>query len=137
MYEYKIATEAQGVAGLVNVNTLGTSVKQPVEPRGLDSFEYWSVYRTAAGGKEYGDGYPHTEWVFDAISQTQLTALLAYLGTAQSVTVYIRTRLPARTYANYKAIMHRPKLGEMSSAYKSRDNMWHDVTIRFTMLEAQ
>ena len=133
-YEYKIATIAQTVSGLKTIDLVGTSVKQPVEPQGL-FFESFSVYRTSASGVEYGDGYPQTEWKFDAISQPQLTGLLAYLGTAQSAAVYIRTRNTARTYANYKAIMHRPK--EMSAAFQSRDKMWHDVTFLFTMLEAQ
>jgi len=133
-YEYKIATLAQGIAGLKTIDTVGTSVKQPVEPQGL-FYEPFSVYRTSAGGMEYGDGYPRTEWRFDAISQPQLTGLLEYLGSAQSAQVYIRTRTQARTYANYKAIMHRPK--DMTPAFRSRDTMWHDVVIRFTMLELQ
>ena len=133
-YEYKLATIAQGIAGLKTIDLIGTSVKQPVEPQGL-FFESFSVYRTSASGIEYGDGYPTTEWKFDAISQAQLTGLLAYLGTAQSAAVYIRTRNAARTYANYKAVMHRPK--EMSAGFQSRDKMWHDVTFLFTMLEAQ
>lgn len=133
-YEYQIATLAQGVDGLKAIDLVGTNVKQPVEPQGL-FYEPFSVYRTSAGGMEYGDGYPRTEWRFDAISQPQLTGLLSYLGSAQSAQVYIRTRTQARTYANYKAIMHRPK--DMTPAFRSRDTMWHDVTFLFTMLEAQ
>lgn len=129
-YEYKIGTS---VALLKSVDTLGTNVKKPVEPQGL-AIEPFSVYRTAANGVEYGDGYPRTEWRFDAIGQAQLTGILAYLGSAQSATVYIRTRKADRSYGNYKAVMHRPKPDEMAPAFSS---MWHDVTIRFTMLEAQ
>ncbi len=134
--EYSIATIAQGVAGLKTIDLVGTSVKTPVEPMGLN-FEYFSVYRTSASGVEYGDGYPTTSWVFSAIEQAQLTGLLEYLGGAQSASVYIRTRRPDRTYADYKAVMHRPKADEMTAGYLGRDRMWHNVTIRFTMLELQ
>ena len=129
--EYSIATEAQGVVGFKVVTTLGTGDKADVE--GLAVEEY-SVYRVAADGKEYGDGYPRCEWRFSVIKQSQFTALLAYLGTAQSATVYIRTKKTTRAYANYKAIMHRPKPDEMAPAFTSN---WHDVVFRFTMLEVQ
>ncbi len=96
--------------------------------------EPWSVYRVAANGLEVGDGFPRCSWTFDAMSQTQLTKMLAYLGTAQSVELYIRTRKDDRTYKYYKCIMHRPKPDEMEPAFS---NMWHNITFNFTMLELQ
>ena len=137
-YSYKIATLAEGVEGLTNVETLGTCDKH-VAPRGLDEFEAFGVYRTSASGLEYGDGYPHTVWHFDAIQEPQLTALLAYLGaeTNQSAQVYITTRIADRTYKNYRAVMHRPKASEREPGNRTKYTVWHNVDVRFTMLEAQ
>ncbi len=114
IYDYKIAPLDQGVAGLANVATPGTSVKQPVEPRGLDAYEPLCI-----------------------IPQAQPTGPLAHLGTDQSAPAYIRTTNAARTCATYKVMMHHQKPDEMASAFKSRDTTRHVVTIRFTMLELQ
>ena len=137
MYDYMIATEAEGVAGLVNVYAVGTvtNTSDRVEPQGL-ALRPYSNYRVSASGKEYGDGFPFTVWTFGVIKQGQLDGLLAYLDGAQSANVYIKTRKDDRTYGTYKAIMHRPKIeeGEITPAYSGN---WHNVTIRFTMLEAQ
>ena len=134
-YSYEIGT---AVATLVRVQTLGSatlSENQRVEPRGRGIRPY-SVYTTVVNGLSYGDGFPYTQWEFDIIHNTQLEALLNYLSSAQSATVYIRTRKPDGTYAPYKAIMHRPKQedAQMTPAY---NNFWTDVTIQFTRLEEQ
>ena len=132
-YDYEIGTVAGGVAAMTNVEELTASCTR-VPPKGK-AVERFSVYRTAADGTVYGDGYPKTEWTFDVIEQAQLTVLLAFLGTAQSARVLIRTRDDDGTYAPYEAVMHRPTPRDtMQARYNAR---WGPVTIRFTMLEEQ
>jgi hypothetical protein len=124
-YSYEIGS---ALDAMTNVETLCG-----VPPRGL-AIEPFSVYRIAANGTEYGDGYPWTEWHFDVIEQDGLDALLAFLGSAQSASVYIRTRDAGGTYAYYAAVMHRPKRDEMEPRFLDR---WANVRIKFTMLEVQ
>lgn len=132
-YSYEIGTVAAGVAGMTNVESL-TSACTCVPPRGK-AVERFSVYRTAADGTVYGDGYPRTEWTFDVLPQAQLDALLAFLGTAQSARVLIRTTDDDGTYTPYEAVMHRPTPRDtMQARFSGR---WGPVTIRFTMLEEQ
>lgn len=131
-YAYKIGTVAAGVGAMTNVESLVPNTVCP-PPEGL-AVERFSVYREAANGIMYGDGYPRTSWRFRVIQQPQLDALLAYIGAAnQSATVLIATKGDDAAYTNYQAVMHRPKPGEdMTPAFSGN---WHDVTIRFTMLE--
>jgi hypothetical protein len=68
------------------------------------------------------------------MSKAYWTAMIAYLGTAQSASVFIKTRKDDATFATYSAVMHRPKLdGEVTWGLRS----WRDVTFRFTMLVLQ
>ena len=132
-YSYEIGTVAAGVAGMVNVEALTTKCVC-VPPRGK-AVERFSVYRTAADGTVYGDGYPKTEWAFDVVEQVQLDELLTFLGTAQSARVLIRTTDDDGTYTPYEAVMHRPTPRDtMQARFNGR---WGPVTIRFTMLEEQ
>jgi hypothetical protein len=132
-YSYEIGTVAAGVAGMTNVESLTTTCKC-VPPRGK-AVERFSVYRTAADGTVYGDGYPKTEWTFDVIEQAQLDKLLEFVGSAQSARVLIRTRDDDGTYTPYEAVMHRPTPRDtMQARFNGR---WGPVTIRFTMLEEQ
>lgn len=132
-YSYAIGTS---VVGCTNVESLDTTLAQKgkcVAPRGL-YVEPWSVYRIAANGLEVGDGFPRCTWHFDAIHNDQKKKMDAYLGTAQSAEVYIRTTKNDRTYGYYKCIMHRPKPDQLEPAFNS---MWHNVDYNFTMLELQ
>ena len=131
-YSYEIGTVAAGVAAMTNVEELTASCKC-VPPQGK-AVERFSVYRTAADGTIYGDGYPKTEWTFDVIEQAQLTVLLAFLGTAQSARVLIRTTNDAGTYVPYEAVMHRPKPRD---TMQPRFNDRWSCTIGFSMLEEQ
>lgn len=133
-YSYEIGTTPEN---RVNVKTLGSSTLthdwQRAEPYGM-TYNQFTVFRQAASGKEYGDGFPATTWKFDWIHPDQLDALLNYIGDGnQSATVHIKTRLVDGTYDTFEAIMHRPK-NEEEGEYSS--GRWHDVLIRFTCLVA-
>lgn len=125
--DYKIGTT---VGNVVYVEELVLS--EVCNPPGGSVVEPFAVYREAASGLEYGDGYPHCTWTFQRLSKAMMTALLAYLGTAQSAAVVINTRKSDYTFGLYTAVMHRPKLNdEMRWELRS----WRDVEFRFTMLE--
>ena len=131
-YDYEIGASMATLTNVKNLSNLRGHER--VEPRGL-AVEPYSVYHTSASGLAYGDGFPRTKWTFDLIYQEQLDALLDYLNGNQSAVVYIKTRKDDRTYAYYRAVMHRPIVGdEMTPLY---DNRWGPVEIRFTMLEEQ
>lgn len=130
-YKYEIGTS---IATLTNVEDITTKVLfEGLAPRGMAVRPY-SYYHVAASGREYGDGYPHTQWEFDAIPQDDKDTLNAYLNSGQSAEVYIRTRDEKGAYNIYKAIMHRPKQRDEG---EYEDGIWKRVIYRFTMLELQ
>ena len=129
-HDYMIGTS---VGTLAYVEELVVGQKCP--PPGGSVVKPYSVYRVAASGLEYGDGYPECEWKFPDCRKDLYNALMAYIGAGnQSVSLYIRTRKDDTNFANYKAVMHRPKLGDEAAWALG---YWADVTIRFTMLELQ
>lgn len=129
-HEYKIGTTA---GNMVYVEQLVAG--EICQPPGGSVVKPYSVYRVAVSGLEYGDGYPECEWRFAHCSKAMYTALTAYVGAGnQSASVYIKTRKDDTTFATYKAVMHRPKLGDEAAWALG---YWSDVTIRFTMLELQ
>jgi len=132
-YSYMIGTTMGNLKNVESLDATLAAKNACLPPKGL-YVEPYSVYRIAANGLEVGDGFPRCIWQFDAMHQNQLDDLLAYVPSAQSAVVYIRTRKDDRTYKYYKAIMHRPKPDEMQPGFS---NMWHDVTFNFTMLELQ
>ena len=110
---------------IVNVETLMSPPRSEYQP--------FSLFYTTGDGQELGDGHAKTTWVIDYMTEAQLTTLMAYFGTAQSVTIYIRTRSDTRAWVYRTGKMHRPKVPEdMTMAPLGAK----DVTIRFTQLEA-
>jgi hypothetical protein len=130
-YSYEIGLALDDMTNVEELDAGLMASGRCVPPSAL-AVQPWSIFRIAADGREYGDGFPTCRWVFNAIHQDQLDDLLAYLGGEQSASLYIRTRKIDRSYAYYSAVMHRPKENEITPAYS---DMWHDVTFRFTMLE--
>ena len=126
-HEYMIGT---AYANMKYVEEL--VVGEMCNPPGGSIVKPYAVYRNAASGQEYGDGFPNCEWVFQRMTVAYWNAMVAYLSGGQSAPVYIKTRTEAGTYQVYTAIMHRPKLkDEMTFGLRT----WRDVTFRFTMLE--
>ena len=124
--EYMIGTTEENmvlVYGLVSVKAA---------PPGGSAVEPYSLYRTASSGLKYGDGPATCKWVFATMTPAFFSAMMAYLGTAVSANVYIKTRKDDNTFSTYTAIMHRPILDETMSWKYGR---WHDVTFEFTNLE--
>ena len=88
-------------------------------------------------GQRSALGYPWTEWTWAnlILDSDQWGELMAFVGTAPSATVWIRTRTNQTSggeyvYANYQAIMHRP-------AGNSRpDYRFDNVSVKFTRLVA-
>ncbi|MCK9600756.1 MAG: hypothetical protein M0R06_17070, partial [Sphaerochaeta sp.] len=129
--EYKIGTT---VENMKYVESLVGTGNAPNGPKGM-AIQPWTLYRTAVSGRGYGDGYPNTEWNFTYLNTTMFAALMDYIGDGnQSAVVYIRTRNDEGTYANYKAIMHRPR-PRQDMVWDMRH--WSNVRVRFTHLELQ
>jgi len=101
-------------------------------PPGGSAVAPHSVYRTAANGKEYGDGFAACDWLFPSMTPAFFAAMMTYLGGDVSADVYIKTRKDDNTFDTYTAIMHRPVLNKTMTWVRGH---WHDVTFRFTNLE--
>jgi hypothetical protein len=133
VYEYKIATEAEGVEGLKNVEdelAVGLPPPHPVRPT------EWATTYEGMDGQQHGDGYPSQVWPWTYLSQAMYNVLRAYC-TGKSATVYIRTRKVdgSGDWANYKAIMvwptsTSPNMGVGGLAYRNFE-------LEFTFMEEQ
>lgn len=99
-------------------------------PPGGSSYHPYSIYRTAASGTEYGDGFGYVEWTFRIMSPAYRNALDAYLGGDQSGEVFIKSRKEDDTIGTFYCIMHRPKRDQGECEWNL--GAWHDVTYRFT-----
>lgn len=126
LYEYKIATEAAGVGGLTNVESLATPVPAP-----KSTFEEYLEQVQLGDGTVRGAGWMTATWHWDVLSQAQRNQLRTYCTGASEV-VYIRTRKndSSDAYANYKAVMIWPS--EEKTAGRRLD-----FTLRFQALELQ
>ena len=94
----------------------------------------------AGDGDPIALGAPWCEWTWASVPMAaadwEQLYTLSGIGSAVSVTLYIRTRTNIitaglYTYANYQAIMHRPE-GESVPPYRFRS-----VRIKFTKLVLQ
>jgi len=129
--EYKLGSSLDNMAYVESLVGTGNA---PNGPKGM-AIVPWTLYRTAVSGRTYGDGYPTTEWNFSFLPYSAFAALMEYIGDGnQSAPVYIRTRDDEGTYANYHAIMHRPR-PKQDMACEMRG--WRNVKIRFTHLVRQ
>lgn len=122
-YSYRIDTET------VDMDNLESLIS--VVPAGVH-FRYHSDVRPSGTGVGVGSGSPQCEWVFDYLSWADLYTMLNFLGTDESVSLYINTRRPDDTYKVYSAIMHRPRIPESATQVIGG---WRNVTFRFTHLE--
>jgi len=129
-HDYAIGASAEA---LVYVEELVANKVCP--PPGGSYVRPYAVYRQAASGLEYGDGYPECDWEWVDCRPYLYDALMTYIGAGnQSAPVYIQTRNEDRSFSIYKAVMHRPKTGEEGTWDL---NFWRNLKIRFTMLEIQ
>jgi len=128
-YGYKIGLT---YAGQVNVEDLLVSTHELVPPpRGM-SLESSSTVYTALDGHSYGDGYPICQWEFDFLSSAAFNVFLSLLGSEESVSVYITTRLQTHTtYQCYTAILHKPRIGDSCNWAPGG---WTDVLLKFSHL---
>jgi len=125
VYEYKIGLISEGIGAMVNVEWIAPA------PMGCN-YKPYSSYATTVSGQIAGDGFPVCDWIFDYITRDQLNALMEYLESKQSNTVYIQTRDDEGTFRLYTAIMYRPRAGDE----KTHEFLgWRDVKIHFTYLQ--
>lgn len=131
MQRAKIATQAQGVAGLQGICDVLDIGVDPVS-----TFqEYSEVVGNDLNGAPIEAGLPMASWQWDVMTQTDFQRLLNYVSSGTSAYVYIRTRnntgQSGVDAANYLAVMARP-------AYEGREGLiLRNVTVNFTALVAQ
>jgi hypothetical protein len=131
VYTYEIGAST---AAMSNVEDLLTNSKfDGIAPKGMAVRPY-AYYHEAASGLSYGDGYPYTEWRFDALGEADKNVLDGYLNGGQSRRLYIRTRDEDGSYTLYEAVMHRPK---QTNEARHETLLWRDLVYRFTMLVEQ
>jgi hypothetical protein len=128
---------------------IGTSVAalQYLRDRGIEAPDDWlfrpySVVRTDGTGLPKGYGFPTCAWVWEVLDQSSLNVFLAFFsadtdaGAEVTISTYTE-RGRGRTTTDYTAIMHRPVDGEDKTLFPdSGGNVWQNVTIQFTHLEA-
>jgi len=102
----------------------------------------YSTTRIAGTGQVVGFGYPTASWSWEALDQESVNVFLAFFAadTDAGVLLYISTYTETgrrRTTTDYTAYMQRPVDGEGKAMYPGGGgNVFRDVTIRFTHLEA-
>jgi hypothetical protein len=109
-----------------------------------DTWTYvpYSVQRLSGTGQAKGFGFPRASWAWQRLDQMYLYVFQNFFSAATeaSVQVYITTYIGTgrqRTTANYTAYMQRPLEGEAKTMVQhGQGNVWDDITIQFTHLEA-
>jgi hypothetical protein len=128
---------------------IGTSVAalQYLRDRGVEAPDDWlflpySVARTDGTGLPRGYGFPTCAWTWEVLDQASLNVFLDFFaantdaGVEVTISTYTETGR-MRTTSDYTAVMHRPMDGDGKAMFpNSGGNVWQNVTIQFTHLEA-
>jgi len=127
---YKIGST---VSDLVTLQNLGVAIPDQVVYRPA------SVYYTRADFSRVGDGFASIEWIWDTISISRLSNLLAYLGGDTFKRLYIVTDKRDGTYPNtriafamFDVMMWKPVLsGEEGVSVAKSTYVMQTVKIQF------
>lgn len=128
MSNYKIGTT---VPGLQDLDTLGLPDPFPVE------FTRFDETYAAGDGSEVGDGFSNFSWHFDMLTMAQWDTIMDYLGSAQSVQLFITTTTDvgdsyANLFSTFQAWMKRPQARRAFGRQYMRD-----ITLEFVSAEEQ
>jgi len=102
----------------------------------------YSMTRTRGTGQPASFGFPTATWTWEALDQASVNVLLGFFAadTDASVQLYISTYTEVgrrRATSDFTAFMQRPVDGEGKTMYPGGGgNVFRDVTVRFTHLEA-
>lgn len=110
MSKFKIATLAQGVAGLRNLSELVSGDPFPAEFQ-----DYSEVVGTDLNGAPVTAGLPRAKWTWEWLPQFEIDRLLTYCP-SDNASVYIRTETmygTKRKFKIYQATMLKPALGDI------------------------
>ena len=106
--EYGIGTTAAGIVALRLMY---------VPPPDQVIWKAAASYYARADLHRVGDGFASIEWIWDTISISRLSKILEFLGTADSVALYVQSDKRDGTYPNpaaafrvFSAIMWKPIL---------------------------
>jgi len=78
-------------------------------PKGKSEYRPYAVYRKLGNGTRRGFGLPGTRWIFGVLTQEERDQLALFCPSGVSDTVYISTRMPDDTYADFVGTMHWPE----------------------------
>lgn len=131
MQRHKLATLAQGVAGMHDICNL---LNVGIDP--VSTFqEYTEVIGNDLNGAPIEAGLPQATWAWDVMSQSDFQYLLNFIGATGSGSVYVRTRNNSGEsgydFANYLAVMTRPVAEEREGL------LMRGVTVTFLQMEIQ
>lgn len=112
-YEYKIASTLGGLALL-------TSLGIRAAPQ--SGYRQYSTILKLGDNTQKGQGFPIITWHWTFVTLAERAVFMAFLSAgALSASVFIRSRLPNNTYANYQCKMQAPTGEENLSVAKILD----------------
>lgn len=134
--DYKIG---EALSKLVPLSYLGIAAPDQVTYRPA------SVYYVRSDLSRIGDGFSTVTWVWDMMSIINMSKLLSYLGTADYVSLYIKTDVrdgtynkPSLAFKVYSCIMWKPILsGEEGVPVAKSPYVLQTVQLKFIDLVEQ
>lgn len=137
--ELMIGTFAGGVAGMVELTSLGQGVYSSAIVEWAFTVDpvHRPVLVATLDGYQKEMGWLQAAWHINGLRDEQYTALIAY-KTSHSTKLYIRTlKNDGKTYGNYLAIAHFPVKPARGHPTAVEAGVVQDFTITFTMLVEQ
>jgi hypothetical protein len=137
--EIMIGSQADGVAGMVKVSSLGEGVFASAIDEGAFTVDpaYHSVMTILGDGTEQENGWLQTSWHINGLRAEQYDALVTY-KTAHSTYVYIRTLdNDGADYKNYLALMIWPVKPNRGDPTAVEEGAVFDFEIKFTQMIEQ
>jgi hypothetical protein len=114
-----------------------TLAVNPPRGRYFDAAEF----ADKSNGQVVARGFPMAIWEFSVLKETMVSTLRGYVGTAQSATIFIKTRVPpdsassVEVFKTFQAIMVWP--GEGLMRQRNFNGRYLDIAIEFRQLVEQ
>jgi hypothetical protein len=137
--EIMIGAQADGVAGMVKVSSLGEGVFASAIDEGAFTVDpaHYSVITVLGDGTEQENGWLQTSWHLNGLRAEQYDALVNF-KTGHSTYVYIRTLdVDGADYKNYLALMIWPVKINRGDPTAVESGGVFDFEIKFTQLIEQ
>jgi len=139
VFEIMIGAQADGVAGMVKISSLGEGDYASAIDEGAFTVDpaHYSVTTILGDGTEQENGWLQTTWHINGLRAEQYDALATY-KTAHSTYVYIRTLdNDGADYKNYLALMMWPVKPNRGDPTAVEEGAVFDFELKFTQLIEQ